>query len=102
VESDDEAVAFPLIFEWNADKARRNEAKHGVDFEEALTIFNDPNSLTFEDLDHSDDESRYLCLGISGKGRLLIAAFTESKEVCRLISCRKATVRERNTYEKGS
>jgi uncharacterized DUF497 family protein len=102
LEKQDETEASPLVFEWNDEKAKRNAAKHGVDFEEALTIFNDPRSLTFDDVDHSDDEPRYLCLGVSGQGRLLIAAFTETDEVYRLISCRKATARERKAYEKGT
>lgn len=96
---DEDPVA--LVFEWHEDKAKSNEAKQGVSFEEARTIFNDPNLLTFEDLDHSDHEARYLSLGISWRGRLWIAAFTETNEAYRLISCRKATARERKTYEEG-
>ena len=88
-----------LIFEWDERKAKANVAKHGVDFEEARTIFNDPRLLTFEDIDHSEQEQRYLSLGISSDGRLLIAAHTEDGDIVRLINCRKATRRERRTYE---
>lgn len=88
-----------LIFEWDERKAKANVAKHGVDFEEARTIFNDPQLLTFEDIDHSEQEQRYLSLGISSDGRLLIAAHTEDGDIIRLINCRKATRRERRIYE---
>ena len=88
-----------LVFEWDEAKAKANATKHGVEFEEARTIFNDPRLLTFEDLHHSEYEQRYLSLGISGRGRLLIVAHTEDEEVIRLISCRTATRKERRTYE---
>ncbi len=88
-----------LVFEWDEAKAKANAAKHGVEFEEARTIFNDPHLLTFEDLHHSEHEHRYLSLGLSSRGRLLIAAHTEGDEVIRLINCRAATPRERRAYE---
>ncbi len=98
-DSDDQNGLSWLVFEWDEVKARANADKHGVDFEEARTIFNDPQLLTFEDLEHSEDEQRYLSLGISARGRLLIAVHTEDEEVIRLITCRRATRKERRTYE---
>lgn len=97
--SQDNNERMALVFEWDERKAKANFAKHGVDFEEARTIFNDPLLLTFEDVDHSNQEQRYLSLGISSDGRLLIAAHTEEGDIIRLINCRKATRRERRTYE---
>ncbi len=98
-DSDDQNGLSWLVFEWDEVKARANTDKHGVDFKEARTIFNDPRLLTFEDLEHSKHEQRYLSLGISVRGRLLIAAHTEDDEVIRLITCRRATRKERRTYE---
>ncbi len=98
-DSQDQNERLALVFEWDEGKAKANAAKHGVDFEEARTIFNDPQLLTFEDLYHSEHEQRYLSLGISLRGHLLIAAHTEEGETIRLISCRATTRRERKTYE---
>ncbi len=98
-DSDEQSGPSWLVFEWDEVKAKSNAAKHGVEFEEAQTIFNDPRLLTFEDLYHSDHEQRYLSLGISSRGRLLIAAHTEDAEIIRLITCRLVTPRERRTYE---
>jgi uncharacterized DUF497 family protein len=61
-----------LVFEWHEEKAKRNEAKHGVTFEEAKTIFNDPFAMTVSDPDHSDEEERWLDIGLSAEGRLLV------------------------------
>lgn len=97
----DQRAGLQLVFEWDEAKAKANVAKHGVDFEETRTIFNDPWLLTYEDLHHSDHEQRYLSLGISVSGRLLLAVHTEEREIIRLISCRKATSRERRSYEEA-
>ena len=92
-----------LIFEWNANKARSNLNKHKVSFEEAKTLFNDPFLITFADEHHSEREERYLSIGCSARGRILLVVHTEHKEddslTVRLISCRKATPSERRTYE---
>jgi uncharacterized protein len=75
-------------------------AKHGVSFEEATTVFNDPLSLTIVDPDHSTpDEARFLILGESSSGRFLVVAHTETGDDIRLISARLATRRERHFYE---
>ena len=92
-----------LIFEWDANKSRSNLNKHKVSFEEAKTLFNDPFLLTFPDEYHPDHEERYISIGLSSRGRILLVVHTEQREndnlTVRLISCRKATPSERRTYE---
>ena len=88
-----------MQFEWDPDKAESNAAKHDVEFVEASTVFADPLELTIQDPDHSSDEDRFLSLGISSKGRLLVVSFTERSQRIRLISARPATPRERRQYE---
>ena len=90
-----------LTFEWDQNKSDENERKHGITFEEAKTIFNDPFGITINDPDHSDDEYRYLDIGFSSKGRVLIVWYTERSENIRIIGCRKATNFERKAYEKN-
>lgn len=89
-------------FEWDPSKAARNLRKHGVSFVEAASAFADPLSLTIDDPDHSVDEERFLLLGASYRGRLLVVAHTVRRETLRIISARKATRRERIGYEEGS
>jgi hypothetical protein len=84
---------------WDRDKAAANLRKHGVDFEEAATAFGDPLSITIPDPDHSVGEERWLLIGQSGAGRLLVVAHTERGDEIRLINARLATRRERDTYE---
>jgi len=86
-------------FEWDDEKAGSNLKKHGVNFEEGATIFNDPRIATILDPDHSKGEERYISIGISVQGRLLVVVHTEREERIRLISCRKATRGERKMYE---
>lgn len=88
-----------MDFEWDADKAAANLAKHQVAFEEAKTVFDDPLFVVFADPDHSLEESRFLILGESGQGRLLVVAHTERAQAVRLISAREATRQERKAYE---
>ena len=88
-----------LDFEWDVRKARDNEAKHGVAFEEAKSIFFDPRSTTYADHAHSVDERRFLTLGASRHGRILVVAHTERASAIRLISARLASRRERKYYE---
>ena len=87
-----------LTFEWDEEKARRNEAKHGVTFEEAKTIFNDPFAITIPDPDHSDEEDRWLDIGLSAQGRLLVVWYTERGKRMRIIGSRKTTKAEERTY----
>ncbi len=91
-----------MKFEWNPDKAESNYGKHGVSFEEAATVFNDGLSVTFPDPDHSMGEGRYVIIGISRYGQLLIVAHTDRSETIRIISARKATRQERRFYEQGN
>ncbi|MBW4690365.1 MAG: BrnT family toxin [Lyngbya sp. HA4199-MV5] len=89
-----------MKFEWNPYKAESNAKKHGVTFEEASTVFNDLLSVTFPDPDHSVGESRYVIIGISRFGQLLIVAHTDRGEKVRIISARKANRQERRFYER--
>lgn len=88
-----------MEFEWNEEKAEKNLAKHGVAFDEAMTVFHDPLHVDFYDPDHSDEEERYLIVGRSRRGRLLILSYMERGDAVRLISAREATPAERRTYE---
>jgi uncharacterized protein len=90
-----------MKFEWDGNKAVGNFAKHGVLFEEAKTVFDDPLYVDFYDPDHSDDEERYLVVGESDRGRLLIVSYTERKSSVRIISAREVTRLEREAYEEG-
>jgi hypothetical protein len=76
-----------------------NEARHGVSFDEAATAFGDPLSLTISDLDHSDEEERFILVGESYAGRLVVVAHMERGERIRIISARLATKGERYSYE---
>jgi uncharacterized DUF497 family protein len=88
-------------FEWDDEKARTNELKHGVTFEEASTAFGDPLSSTIHDPDHSEDESRFVLVGMSYAGRLVVVVHTDRGDVVRVISARLAEPRERRAYEQG-
>ncbi|MEL4895402.1 BrnT family toxin [Crocosphaera sp. Alani8] len=90
-----------MQFEWDENKAKQNLSKHGVSFEEAKTIFDDPLYVDFYDPDHSDNEERYLMVGQSNRGRILILSYTERGNRIRLISAREVTPNERKTYEQG-
>ena len=89
-----------LIFEWDAEKARENEQKHGVTFLEASEVFDDDLSSTVRDPDHSADEERYLIFGIGKQGRHLVVSYTERGDRIRPISARPMTARERRAYER--
>ena len=86
-------------FEWDEAKLKRNFIKHGVTLDEAKTVFNDPFSITIDDPDHSDDEDRYVDIGLSSKGRVLVVCYTERNDNIRIIGCRKAIRSERRAYE---
>ena len=88
-----------LLFEWDEKKAKKNQTKHGVSFNEASTAFGDPSSLTMYDPLHSDDEDRFILIGISIKNRFLVVVHTERDDNIRIISARKATNNERRHYE---
>lgn len=90
-----------MEFEWNPDKAKLNLEKHGVSFQEAATVFNDPLSITFPDPDHSIGENRYIIIGISRFEQLLVVAHTDRGDKVRIISARKVTRPEARFYEEG-
>jgi uncharacterized DUF497 family protein len=90
-----------MPFEWDPDKAAENLRRHRVSFEEAATVFRDPLSRTFPDPEHSEGEERYLDIGHSERGRLLIVSYTERQGQVRIISARLATRNERRNYEEG-
>jgi len=92
---------MPIKFEWDPRKARRNLQKHGVDFDEATTIFADTLSITIPDPDHSEDEERWVTMGLSSRQRLLVVVHTEEEETIRIISARMADRLERRKYEEG-
>lgn len=91
-----------LIFEWDEAKAKANLMKHKVSFEEGKSIFNDAFLFTFPDDKHAENEERYVNVGLSAKGRILVLTHTERQGKIRIVSCRKATPRERSFYEEGS
>ncbi|MBU1397490.1 MAG: BrnT family toxin [Pseudomonadota bacterium] len=96
-------MAINYNFEWDPRKAHDNQDKHGVSFDEAATVFRDSKALSIFDPDHSESEDRWLTMGISEKGRLLIVIHTFREEsedavTIRIISTRKATKQETKTY----
>ena len=90
-----------MEFEWDDDKADANEKKHGVSFTEAETVFGDALALTGYDPDHSDEEDRYITMGISIEDRLLVISHTDRGNKVRIISARVASRKERRDYEDG-
>ena len=95
-----------IDFDWDPSKARSNLAKHGVAFDDALTIFGDPLALTVFDLDNSDQEERWITIGQARTGRLLVVVHThddrnEQAITVRIISARAATKREAVQYREG-
>ena len=87
-------------FEWDEDKNSANLQKHGLSFMEAMTVFDDDNALYKPDIDHSQDEDRFIILGMSANLRLLVVChcYRESDTVIRIFSARKATKSESNQY----
>ena len=90
-----------MKFEWDPEKAALNAAKHGVSFEEAISIFGDPLATTVPDPDHSESEERFLTTGLSTIGRILIVWHTNRSEISRIIGARETTSHERRIYESG-
>ena len=94
------------MFEWDPRKAAANRVKHGVSFEEAATVFGDPDALDGPDVRHSEKESRFLRLGRAATGRVLIVAYTVRRrdhgERIRIISARRASRKERAAYAAAS
>jgi uncharacterized protein len=90
-----------MEFEWDPQKDAANRRKHAVGFREAATVFGDPLATTFPDLDHSIGERRFLTIGASANGRVLVVAHTEHEQTIRIISARSVTRAERKFYEEG-
>ena len=91
-----------IVFDWDSRKAKSNQSKHGVSFEEASTVFGDPMSLTIADPAHSRPaEERFVTIGSSYLGRLLVVVHRDEDKSTRIISARKAARRERKDYEEG-
>lgn len=88
-----------LVFEWDDGKAQNNLRKHGITFEEAATIFDDPLSLTIDDPLHSKEENRFVTIGQSVRQRTLVVVHADRGNHVRVISARRATRREREQYE---
>lgn len=95
-----------FVFEWDVSKAQSNFRKHGISFEEAKTVFADPFLLTYPDDFHSETEDRLISIGHSGRQRILLVVHTERDQdnelLIRIISSRKATAAERETYEESA
>jgi uncharacterized DUF497 family protein len=90
-----------MRFEWDENKAAGNLAKHGVSFEEAATVFGDLLSDTFDDPDHSAAERRFVIIGMSERGRMLMVAHMDDGEIVRIINAREPTRGEREFYEES-
>ena len=92
-----------MTFTWDPAKAEANLKKHGVDFREAATVFDDPWSVAFPDADHSWGERRFVIIGASARGRILVVAYTEvNPSLIRIISARLAKNHERRFYEEDT
>ena len=89
-----------MHFEWDENKNRINIKKHGISFSEACSVFYDENAVLFDDPDHSDDEERFILIGISENEKLCLVChcYRESDKVIRIISARKATKKESIEY----
>lgn len=93
-----------MRFEWDSNKEKLNIEKHnGITFTEASTVFNDYNAIVFDDPEHSEDEDRFIILGLSSKANLLIVChcYREDDEVIRIFSARQATKEESEYYKEG-
>jgi hypothetical protein len=88
-----------MIYQWDPDKAKANVKKHGIEFADAVGIFDDPEAITREDPD-SEGEQRFLSIGLDILGRTIVVAYTYRGEAFRLISARRATKQEIRIYEK--
>jgi uncharacterized protein len=91
-----------MDFDWDTSKASANLKKHGVSFEEAKTVFENPFSVIFDDEIHSVDELREIIIGHSQRNRLLLISFTERSSIIRIISARPVTRKEREDYERNT
>ena len=92
-----------MKFQWDPNKAKENLKKHGVSFEEAVTVFKDPLALIFDDEEHSEEEHREIIIGISRLSKLLLVCFVERDEdLIRIVTARPATNQEKKDYEENA
>jgi uncharacterized protein len=91
-----------MYFEWDPQKAKANIRRHRVSFEEAATVFGDRLSVTIDDPDPSLREQRFVTMGKSTAGALLVVAHTDREDIIRIISARRATRREQKSYEEDA
>ncbi len=89
-----------ISFNWDENKNTTNQKKHGISFEEASSVFFDDNAILFDDPDHSDDEDRFLLIGMSDQANVCVVChcYRESDSIIRIISARKATRKEADIY----
>ena len=90
-----------MQFEWDPQKAAANVKRRRISFDEAASVLEDPLSTTYPDEAHSEEETRFLTIGASRRGRVVVVAHTERNDTIRIISARRATRREREFYEQG-
>jgi uncharacterized DUF497 family protein len=90
-----------VVYEWDAGKATANLKKHRVAFDEAATVFLDPLAMTYPDPDHSEGERRFITIGESAPGRVILAAHLDRGDHVRIISARRATRREAHEYKEA-
>ncbi|OFW38354.1 MAG: hypothetical protein A3J28_07340 [Acidobacteria bacterium RIFCSPLOWO2_12_FULL_60_22] len=90
-----------MFFEWDRNKEAQNRKKHGVSFREAATVLGDSLSTTYPDLAHSEEEQRYITIGMTERGTIIVVAHTQEEDTVRIISARRATRRERRFYEEA-
>ena len=92
-----------IVFDWDENKNHKNQIKHGISFEEAMSVFWDENAILFDDVEHSLDEDRFLLLGMSDESNVCIVChcYRESDSIIRIISARKATKKEEERYVRG-
>ena len=90
-----------MRFEWDPAKAAANLLKHGVSFDEASTVFGDLLSVSGRDLEHSEVETRFVTIGLSSEGRILVVCHTDRRNVIRIFSARFAVRKEKKIYEEG-
>jgi uncharacterized DUF497 family protein len=90
---------MPIGFEWDPIKARANARNHGISFEEACTVFDDPLSRTIDDPDHSIDEKRFTTIGHSDRQKLIVVCHCDAPTNIRIFSARPANPSEREAYE---
>lgn len=92
-----------IFFDWDENKNQKNQIKHGISFDEAKTVFWDENAILFDDVEHSEEEDRFLLLGMSNETNVCIVChcYRESDSIIRIISARKATKMEEERYVRG-